>query len=113
MAGHKRAPNDEAPGRKTPVDIRGIDKLSGPVAVGGVQKPSPSAGTNAGGDGAAGVDSVQISPAARYLEQYTSGPQVRVEKVAAARQAIADGTMDSDAKLSVALDRLLDDLLSN
>lgn len=92
------------------MEIRGIEKLSGQIAVGGAQKPAI---TPAAGGGSEGGDSVQISPVARYLEQYNNQPQIRNDKVTAARQAIQSGTMDTNGKLSIAIDRLLDDLLSN
>lgn len=92
------------------MEIRGVSKLNvGPVPATGSAKPTAGAPVNAAGE----LDQVQISPAAKYLDQYNALPAVRADKVAAARQSIADGTMDSDAKLSIAIDRLLDDLLSN
>ncbi len=94
----------------TPVEIRAVEGQTGPGKINptSVQKSKadPAAAAQPGQ-----ADQVQISPAARYLEQYNRLPPVRADKVAAARQAVSDGTADTDAKLSVAIDRLLDDLL--
>ncbi len=55
-------------------------------------------------------DTVQISFTAQMLAKLHDLPDVRTEKVAAIRQAIADGTYDVDSKLDVAIERMLEDL---
>ncbi len=60
-----------------------------------------------------GADEVEISPTARYLDMYHRLPEVRADKVQAAREAIESGQMDSPEKLSVAIDRMLEDLLTD
>ncbi len=95
------------------MEIRGVNGQMGPGPVGpaGSQRvASDAVGAGSGNGGSVG-DQVQISPAARYLSLYSSLPAVRSDKVAEARQSIADGTMDTDARLSLAIDRMLDDLL--
>jgi anti-sigma28 factor (negative regulator of flagellin synthesis) len=57
-----------------------------------------------------GADRVEVSEVARWLEEMNRLPAVREDKVAAARAAIANGTLDSDESLSIALDRLIDEI---
>jgi len=57
-----------------------------------------------------GNDEVTLSDNARYLSQMQQMPDVRQDKVAAVRQAIDDGTYETDEKLNAVLDPLLEDL---
>jgi len=93
------------------VEIRGVEGhvRPGQIPAGHLQKAQSGV---ADANQSEGADRVQISPVARYLDLYNSLPQVRADKVDAAREAIEAGTLDTEQKLSVALDRLLDDLLS-
>jgi negative regulator of flagellin synthesis FlgM len=59
---------------------------------------------------AAQADRVDISEAAQRAVQIQEIPDIRTDKVAAAKAAIAEGTYDTDAKMNVALDRLLDEI---
>lgn len=56
------------------------------------------------------ADRVEVSEVARWLEQMNQLPAVREDKVAAARAAIANGSMDTDEKLSIALSRMIDEI---
>jgi anti-sigma28 factor (negative regulator of flagellin synthesis) len=56
------------------------------------------------------ADRVEVSEAARWLEEMNRLPAVREDKVAAARAAIANGTLDSDDNLSIALGRMIDEI---
>jgi anti-sigma28 factor (negative regulator of flagellin synthesis) len=56
------------------------------------------------------ADRVEVSEVARWLEEMNRLPAVREDKVAAARAAIANGNYDTDEKLSIALNRLMDDI---
>ena len=56
-------------------------------------------------------DQVQISQAALFLSKIAQMPEIRAEKVEAIRQSLADGTYDIDGKLSVALEKFLDENL--
>ena len=93
------------------MEIRGIQSAAGSKPVGPVT--NSQAGEPGGGvqPPPAGGDNVQISPMAHYLDVYNNMPQVRNDKVASARQSLAAGTMDTDQKLSIAVDKMLDDLL--
>jgi negative regulator of flagellin synthesis FlgM len=56
-------------------------------------------------------DEVEISPMARMLEQVHSLPDVRASRVAALREAIDAGSYDTHERLSLALDRMIDELV--
>jgi uncharacterized protein (DUF885 family) len=56
------------------------------------------------------ADTVEISDAARYLGEIQKLPEVRQDKVDAARQSLATGTLDTPEKLDVAVGRLIDDV---
>jgi anti-sigma28 factor (negative regulator of flagellin synthesis) len=57
-----------------------------------------------------GYDTVEISFRAEILARLRDLPDVRIEKVAPVRQAILNGTYDIDAKLDVAISRMIEDL---
>lgn len=56
-------------------------------------------------------DQVQISQAALFLSKIAQMPEIRAEKVEAVRQALAEGTYNIEGKLSVALEKFLDENL--
>jgi len=56
-------------------------------------------------------DQVQISQAALFLSKIAQMPEIRTEKVEEVRQALAEGTYDIEGKLSVALEKFLDENL--
>jgi negative regulator of flagellin synthesis FlgM len=55
-------------------------------------------------------DELQISESAQLASQLSDIPDIRVDRVATIRAAIADGTYDTDDKLDRALERLLDEI---
>jgi negative regulator of flagellin synthesis FlgM len=57
-----------------------------------------------------GVDELDISPEADMVSRVQDLPDVRSDRIAEIRAQIADGTYETDAKLDVALGRLLDEL---
>ena len=56
------------------------------------------------------ADEVNISDAARMAEQVQQLPDIREDRVEAVRQQIAAGTYETSDKLSVAVERLLDEI---
>ena len=56
-------------------------------------------------------DRVELSEVARWLGEMNLLPAVREDKVAAARAAIANGSLDSDEKLAIAVQRMIDDVM--
>jgi negative regulator of flagellin synthesis FlgM len=55
-------------------------------------------------------DHLDISEAGRIAGQLAEIPEIRADRVAQLRAAIADGSYETNDKLSVALDRLLDEI---
>ena len=84
---------------------------------GGVQGPQPvqpnrpvqKAAEAPSADQTAKVDRAEISDQARFLDQISRLPDIRADKVEAARRAIAEGVYDSEDKLRAAVERLLDE----
>ncbi len=56
-----------------------------------------------------GEDQVEISDKARFLSQIADMPDIRQEKVDQIRQQLAEGTYDINGKLSMALDKFIDE----
>ncbi|MCE9584229.1 MAG: flagellar biosynthesis anti-sigma factor FlgM [Planctomycetes bacterium] len=56
------------------------------------------------------TDRVQISPQARLKAQLRGVPDIRVDRVAAIRKAIENGTYDESQRLGAAIDRLMDEM---
>ena len=56
------------------------------------------------------TDQVDISPAAQLAGQVSDIPDIRQDRVATIKAAIADGTYETADKLSTAIDRLLDEI---
>ncbi len=55
-------------------------------------------------------DEIQISPEARMLEEIARSSDIRHERVDEIRRMIASGVYETPEKLSIALDRLLNDM---
>lgn len=59
------------------------------------------------------VDRVEISPIARLINEVTSLPEIRAEKVAQVRAEIEAGTYITPEKLDIAVTRMLEDMRYN
>lgn len=66
-------------------------------------------GTGAKPAGSKPQDQVEISETAQMLSRMQQ-PEIRMDKVEKARQAIAQGTYETPDKIEVAVDRILKDL---
>ncbi len=60
-------------------------------------------------DSTGGADQLDISPQADFLSRVRDVPDIRADRVAQIREAIAAGQYETADKLDVALDRLLDE----
>jgi flagellar biosynthesis anti-sigma factor FlgM len=58
----------------------------------------------------ANVDRLEISEAGQIAGRLAEIPEIRASRVEDIRTAILNGTYETDAKLSTALDRLLDEI---
>ena len=56
-------------------------------------------------------DRVEISDAARLSEALARVPDIRTDKVARAKDMIANATLDTPENMDVALNRMMEDLL--
>ena len=56
------------------------------------------------------ADEVDISPEAEMLGQVDQIPDIRTERVEEIRLQIAEGTYETDAKMDIAVGRLLDEI---
>ena len=91
------------------MQIYGPSYVHGPQSIGA---PHTSQVQRGGGKGSSAPiqDELQISSEGDMLSKLSEIPDIRQDKVAALRAAIADGSYETDEKLSGALDRLLDEI---
>lgn len=97
------------PSGENKMQIYGPSQLHGPQSIGSphsVRNTQPSSRPASSPIN----DSVEISDAARLIEQVNNVPDIRQDRVNSIRQQIAAGTYETDAKMNVALDRLLDEI---
>ena len=89
--------------------IYGPSQLHGPQSIGaphGARAAQPMTRPEA----AQIADEVDISEAARLVEQVQQMPEMREDRVEAVRQQIAAGTYETSDKLNAAVERLLDEI---
>lgn len=55
-------------------------------------------------------DSVELSEHAKFMDRLRQLPEVRMDRVEAAREAIENGVYESPEKLDIAVSRMLEDL---
>ena len=86
-----------------PSHVHGAQSINAPHANRAASStPRPSA--------AAGGDQLEISDEARIALRLSEVPDIRQDRVNQIRQAIADGTYETEDRLSAALDSLLDEI---
>ena len=89
-------------------NIYGINGAGGPHPL----RPQSTGNTGPSQPKAVGgekVDQVEISDVARLMHKIAQLPEIRTEKVLPVKQALAQGTYESEAKLPIALDELLNE----
>ena len=89
--------------------IYGPSQLHGPQSIGAPHGARPAQPTTRP-EAAQIADEVNISDAARLVEQIQQMPDIREDRVNAVRQQIADGAYETSDKLNAALERLLDEI---
>ena len=99
------------PNEDNQMDVSSTGSVGGAGPVRPAQvAPSQGPAQPAPGGLEAPQDEVEISSAARILEQLQTNPEVRAARLAEIRAAIEAGVYESDDKLSAAVDRLLDEI---
>ena len=92
------------------LNVNGVQAAAATNAV----EPVGKAINVAGPAGAAGIgDVVEISTAARLAAMVQDVPEVRADLVARVKAEIAAGTYETDERIEIAMDRLLDDLTTS
>ena len=90
-------------------------QVYGPTHLHGPQQVGPPHGSRASQpaarpDSTSIKDELEISDAARLVDQTQEVPEVRQGRVDAIRARIAEGTYETQEKLEVAVERLLDEI---
>jgi len=86
-----------------PAQVHGPQSVSAPHNARSTTAPSAEASSSV-------KDELSISSAAQFVAQAQQLPDIRHDKVAAIRAALADGTYETADKLGTAVDRLLDEI---
>ena len=89
--------------------IYGPSQLHGSQAIGAPHGPRAAQPT-VRPEAAQIADEVNISEAARLVEQVQQLPDIREDRVDAVRRQIAEGTYETSDKLNAAVERLLDEI---
>lgn len=92
------------------MQISGPSYIHATHSVNGPHAPRGAQNVGAANTSAAITDQLDISAAGQLADMMSSIPDIRQDRVATIRAAIADGTYETSQKLSVALDRLLDEI---
>jgi len=93
------------------MQINGLGAVHGPQSVGGPHRSAPAAPTApTRNDNYSGVDQLDISDKADMVSRVRELPDVRQDLVSRMKAEIASGTYDTDEKLDIALDRMLDEI---
>ena len=93
--------------------IHSIHGVNSAAAANAAEPVGKAAGASQAAQPAAVSDSVEISTAARLAAKVAEIPDVRAELVARVKAEIAAGTYETPERMEVAINRLMDDLLTN
>lgn len=91
------------------MEVPGMNPVQGSLPV----QPTQPAGETSSADSAGPVaprDDVEISEAGRLMQELSEPSDLRAERLAQIKEAINDGTYETEEKLQVAIERLLNDL---
>lgn len=91
------------------MQIYGPTQVHGPQQISAPHNIRTAEGTRATG-GVRGSDEVAISDAGQLLAQIRDLPEMRIDRVAELRAAIAGGAYETEEKLDAALESLLDEI---
>lgn len=89
--------------------IQGTAHIHAPQALSAPHRNGPAHGAS-NTPAHYGVDQLDISPEADLVAQVHNLPDIRADRVAQIKAQIAAGTYETDAKIDLALSRLLDEI---
>jgi negative regulator of flagellin synthesis FlgM len=89
--------------------IQGTSSLQGAQPINSPQRPQQAEQAKPA-QAPQAADQLDISQEAQLASQIHDAPDIRQDRVSAIRAQIEAGTYETDAKLDIALDRLLDEL---
>ena len=92
------------------MQIHGTSQVHGAQNINAPHAAQRAAQSSAANRSASLGDQLDISRAAQLASQLGDVPEIRQDRVAALRAAIASGTYETEDRLSGALDRLLDEI---
>ena len=92
------------------MQIHGLGTVHGPQQLKAPHSAQPSQPTTAPAGDNINIDQLDISPEADAASRAREASEVRQDRVNEIRQQIANGTYETEAKLDLALDRLLDEI---
>ena len=87
------------------MDVRGVGSVSGATPIRPAAAPASSTPA-AAAKPTTPRDELELSAAGKLLDQLSHNPDVRQERLARIKEAIANGTYDTDEKLEAALAKL-------
>jgi negative regulator of flagellin synthesis FlgM len=90
--------------------VYGSTYVHGPQSINAPHRAASPQPTDGATKTTTGADQLDISSEANFVSKARDLPENRADRVAEIRQAIAEGTYETDEKLNVALDRLLDEI---
>ena len=91
------------------MDVSGIGPSSGASPVRGVAPVAPQQAAQPSSV-AAPRDELEISSVGKMMDRMSETPDVRAERLAQIKEAIENGTYDTDEKLEAALSKMFDSL---
>ncbi len=91
------------------MQINGTSHAHGPQSLNGPHRSSSASAAKANKP-MHGADQIDISPEAEMVSKVNDLPEVRADRIAEIRQQIESGTYETEAKLDVAVGRLLDEM---
>lgn len=97
-------------GSEKKMQIYGPSHVDGPQPINRPHAPVSSGAPKVDQGTPIGGDQLDISSTGQLVDKVHDLPDIRHDLVRNIRAAIADGTYETDGKLNVALDRLLDEI---
>jgi negative regulator of flagellin synthesis FlgM len=91
------------------MQVNGLSHLHSAQSISGPHRTHAAEATSRA-DSWLGVDQLDISPEADLVSRVRDLPDTRADRVSELRAQIASGTYEAEAKLDVALGRLLDEM---